>query len=250
MSRRQTNGQVKFSIKTSKNEDLSRLAFTLAEVLITIGIIGVIAAMTIPTLINKTNDFELKTAWKKEYSMFSQAFAQIVSDNGGSIMGVFATATGGEALKDAFKAKLMVIKDCIGDSSQGGTGSGSAISGCWHPMNGYKYLNGTVSTDNMLYPGLILKDGAFVVFASSSSTCADATITGANFTRCGWLTVDVNGFRGPNVVGKDIFGMAITPNILIPNGARGGYDPTIYCVPGSDDVNNTGRGCPAKYLYE
>lgn len=246
----ETDRQIKFSIKIPEGKGLSRLAFTLAEVLITLGIIGVVAAMTIPTLINKTNDLELKSAWKKEYSTFSQAFTQIVNDNGGSVMGVFATNTGGEALKDAFKSKLLVTKNCIGDSSQGGTGSGSAISGCWHPMSGYKYLNGTVSTDNMLYPGLILNDGAFVVFASSSSTCTDATITGADFTRCGWLTVDVNGFKGPNVTGKDIFGMAITPTELIPNGARGGYDPTIYCVPGSTDANNTGRGCPAKYLYE
>lgn len=40
-------------------------AFTLAEVLITLGIIGVVAAMTIPTLMNKTNDAELKSAYKK-----------------------------------------------------------------------------------------------------------------------------------------------------------------------------------------
>ena len=40
-------------------------AFTLAEVLITLGIIGVVAAMTIPTLISNTNGAQFKTAYKK-----------------------------------------------------------------------------------------------------------------------------------------------------------------------------------------
>ena len=38
------------------------VAFTLAEVLITLAIIGVVAALTIPALINRTNDLGLKTA--------------------------------------------------------------------------------------------------------------------------------------------------------------------------------------------
>lgn len=43
-------------------------AFTLAEVLITLGIIGVVAAMTLPALINKTKNKELHTAFLKTYS--------------------------------------------------------------------------------------------------------------------------------------------------------------------------------------
>ena len=45
-----------------------KCAFTLAEVLITLGIIGVVAAMTLPTLINMTNKKELEVALKKTYS--------------------------------------------------------------------------------------------------------------------------------------------------------------------------------------
>lgn len=43
--------------------------FTLAEVLITLGIIGVVAAMTMPTLIQKNQDKELISRIKKTYSM-------------------------------------------------------------------------------------------------------------------------------------------------------------------------------------
>ena len=50
-----------------------RFGFTLAEVLITLGIIGVVAAMTMPTLINQTNGAQYKAAYKKALSAISQA---------------------------------------------------------------------------------------------------------------------------------------------------------------------------------
>ena len=51
----------------------SNFAFTLAEVLITLAIIGVVAAMTIPTLVNKYQDRVNETRYKKAISMLSQA---------------------------------------------------------------------------------------------------------------------------------------------------------------------------------
>ena len=50
-----------------------RTAFTLAEVLITLVIIGIIAAMTIPSLLNNTNKQEFRTALKKSISVLNQA---------------------------------------------------------------------------------------------------------------------------------------------------------------------------------
>ena len=47
--------------------------FTLAEVLITLAIIGVVAALTIPSVIVKTQQQEFKTAAKKAHSVLSQA---------------------------------------------------------------------------------------------------------------------------------------------------------------------------------
>ena len=48
-------------------------AFTLAEVLITLGIIGVVASMTLPALINQTRAKELQTGLKKAYSVLQTA---------------------------------------------------------------------------------------------------------------------------------------------------------------------------------
>ena len=52
---------------------MKKLGFTLAEVLITLVIIGVIAAMTVPTLMNNTQGQENKTAFKKAISSMNQA---------------------------------------------------------------------------------------------------------------------------------------------------------------------------------
>ena len=49
-------------------------AFTLAEVLITLGIIGVVAAMTLPTVVNKYKEKETVTKLKKFYSIISQSY--------------------------------------------------------------------------------------------------------------------------------------------------------------------------------
>ena len=50
-----------------------RFGFTLAEVLITLGIIGVVAAMSIPTLIANTNSAKFRSQFKKTVATLNQA---------------------------------------------------------------------------------------------------------------------------------------------------------------------------------
>ena len=68
--------------KFSKPEVNMKKGFTLAEVLITLGIIGVVAAMTLPTLVQNYKEQETVTRVKKFYSVFSQAYAMAVLENG------------------------------------------------------------------------------------------------------------------------------------------------------------------------
>lgn len=58
--------------------------FTLSEVLITLGIIGVVAAMTIPTLMTKINHIKLKSQFKEGYAILSQA-VKLANDDGWSL---------------------------------------------------------------------------------------------------------------------------------------------------------------------
>ncbi|MDD3150415.1 MAG: prepilin-type N-terminal cleavage/methylation domain-containing protein, partial [Candidatus Gastranaerophilales bacterium] len=131
-------------LQQSKNKFLRKLGFTLAETLIVIAIIGIIASIVTPMLFGTTSDAELKAAWKKSYSDFAQATMMIVADNGGTLAGAFPGDTAGsEDLKNAFAEKLNIIKECSGTSEFGGTGTGVSAEGCWHSgANSWYYLNG------------------------------------------------------------------------------------------------------------
>ena len=58
----------------NKHEVSMKRGFTLAEVLITLGIIGIVAAMTLPALISNHNKKVIATQLKQNYSIISQAF--------------------------------------------------------------------------------------------------------------------------------------------------------------------------------
>ncbi|MDD3149510.1 MAG: prepilin-type N-terminal cleavage/methylation domain-containing protein [Candidatus Gastranaerophilales bacterium] len=235
-------------MQQSENKFVRELGFTLAETLIVIAIIGIIASIAIPTLFGTTSDAELKAAWKKSYSDLTQATQLIAVDNGGTLAGAFpGDAAGTEDLKNAFASKLNIIKDCSGISTYGGTGSGVSAEGCWHNgANSWYFLNGTgLGTHSQ--PGLILNNGSLIRLGIEKSNCSQSI---GDYTRCGYISIDVNGFKKPNTIGKDIFFANITSNTLIPHGAKGFYEPLTSCVEGSTATNNNGFGCSAKYLYE
>ena len=58
----------------------ARLGFTLAEVLITLGIIGVVAALTLPSVINKFKVKQLETAFKKSSAVLEDTLVAVLSE--------------------------------------------------------------------------------------------------------------------------------------------------------------------------
>lgn len=215
------------------------LAFTLAEVLITLGIIGVVAAMTIPTLLNATQDLQFKVAWKKEFSVLSQATELMKKDNGGDLIGLFTDVN---AMRDNYMNYLKVVKYCDYD----------AAGNCF-PVN-VTLLNGT--TDTFATPaGFILSDGTSVALAAwVSSDCTNTAYGhdptggwgGAPTESCGSIFIDINGSKQPNKVSKDIFQAVVLKDRLVP------MSDTIY--PGIDCfttlATNCGYGYSQEYLYK
>ena len=68
-----------------RDESSRKIAFTLAEVLITLGIIGVVAALTLPSVIERHQKLETVTKLKKAYSTLSQAIERAKVDNDGRL---------------------------------------------------------------------------------------------------------------------------------------------------------------------
>lgn len=204
--------------------------FTLAEVLITLAIIGVIAAMTIPSLINSTNDTELRVQWKKAFSTMSDATLMVVA-NKGSI-----DFTDSNSMINDYKAYYTYNKT-------GTSGSLFAPKYLW-----YKNPTGT-GTDSSVttYPSLVLNDGSVVYFRSISSNCTGTSVSLTNI--CGALAVDTNGQKAPNMYGKDFF----TTWVVLTNGSYVVYPAGTHgdgrsCVANSN-VWEQSSGCAAVALY-
>ena len=120
---------------------LSRLAaFTLAEVLITLGIIGVVAAMTLPTLINNAQNKQLEVAFKKSYSALSQIAQRVaLEDYGGQI----PDDALGESL--GYYAKYLNGKRCTGTAENGCPANADGDNYCNFMYKTYKDFSGKVS---------------------------------------------------------------------------------------------------------
>ena len=220
-----------------------RKAFTLAETLITLAIIGIVAAITIPSLMNKTQDQELKSAWKKQYSTLANAFYLILSENGGNIKGLCSDDA---CLLNLFKDKLIVQKSC----------PTNAQTNCYVPSSTIKTLANVEANNAItsLNSGLVLSDGSVLISHFKDVTCNYHLYFSTSKKTCGSIFVDVNGKRKPNTQGKDIFQVMIDENKMWPAGSE---NDDIYLDRGDHDCGTTyteatyaGLGCSAKYLYE
>jgi len=210
---------------------MSKKGFTLAEILITLTVIGVVAALTIPTLLQNTQQAELKTALKRDFADLNQAAIQIKTNNGGTFK---AAWSGDSSFKNSFLPYLNVIKNC----EQG------AAEGCWYRSDSsdtdWFYLNSTTPVGVRNNPSLILSNGVMLRFCYGNSNCDITLGVTPTTTGCGKINFDVNGFKKPNTIGKDIFTVYIDENELLPIGAKRDNDcPSGY-----------GDDCTTKYLYE
>lgn len=217
-------------------------AFTLAEVLITLGIIGVVAAMTVPVLVQNIQDSEFQTKMKKEYSVLSEAFQLIKNENGGSFIDAISNCTDPSiCISDVFKQKLSYLKSCD-------TNDGANLNACFPALSKIKFLNGTDANDmyigNAYTEGMVLKDGTSLALELGNASCTDTT--GIYSNNCGWITVDVNGINPPNTWGRDIYVFQVYSDALRPcTPIRSAPSWLNY-----DDCTKSGTGwtCSSKYL--
>ena len=164
-----------------------RFGFTLAEVLITLGIIGVVAAMTMPTLMNSTNGAQYKTAYKKALSVLSQAVVLNVALDDYDLSQTSA-GTDSPSIYRLFYDRMNVVNDVNGGASEG--------EGWTDQDNIAKFGNKATSGNYTLF----FNDGITFVFDSNDSECKDATKSEAAHYCHGFI--DVNGAKNPNKIVK------------------------------------------------
>ena len=215
---------------------INKKAFTLAEVLITLAIIGVIAAISVPSLIQKTNQAELITAWKKNYATLNQAIDHLAFDNGGNIM---QYKSSGSSFITALSPYLKIVKQA------------NRIYSHEQMVNTYTDLAGnylSLNTVKLFDDGQMILNNGAIVYIENCPTC------GANLI----LWVDVNGEKKPNTLGKDLFGMEVINDLLVPIGQGTGTLIDCDCSTNTcsrnigtyNTVIFTGAGCSSQYLYK
>ena len=198
---------------SSRCADPRRYAFTLAEVLITLAIIGVVAAMTMPTLIQNHQKRSLEVATKKFYSMMSQAVRQYMADDGVDDLRNTALADENyddyespeavESIRNFVTKYLKVVKECDHDAN-------NCFAQKYKAWDGGDTLNDF--TENTNWDGcrdFVLANGVIIRIGH---TARKNPIT---------LYVDLNGKKGPNRVGYDLWSMSIFYDGVIDEGGVG-----------------------------
>lgn len=144
-----------------------RFGFTLAEVLITLGIIGVVAAMTIPTLMNQTGQAEFKTGFKKMISTLNQAITMNVALDNSDFSVLLGSNTAGSAtIYNMFNERMNIIRTATDSADIGAATSGNFT--------------------------LFFNDGMAISFPNDDASCTESA-------PC-YALVDVNGTKNPNTM--------------------------------------------------
>lgn len=181
-------------------------AFTLAEVLITLGIIGVVAAITIPGLMENVRNRDLQAQLKKTYSEWNQISMQFMNDNEQSIPD-YTSENGVSALINELPKYLKGMGKfsdwTYADKDENNSNTGAMP----YPIYTLRGSRSKISCDSSGFRSDI--SGKYILFD-------DAPRVGRNGPR---LCIDLNGDKRPNKIGIDIFYFQFTTDgHIIPEG--------------------------------
>ena len=190
-----------FSLLTFHFSPLKKPAFTMAEVLITLGIIGIIVAMTLPSLIGKYQFKVFEVGLKKQYSLLQNAINLAVYEEGlqycytyhreGSIS--YGAERGDCELLENFLISSLKLKP-YDDSIKEEYAKREIIR-----SEGGKSINWNCDYDTYISNARVYgtNDGTIILLYR-------------NFFPALFIGIDVNGEKGPNRWGYDVFFMGLS----------------------------------------
>ena len=169
---------------------MKKTGFTLAEVLITLTIIGVVATITLPSLMTNTAEQQAKTALKKGINTLTEAAQMSQAIDGIDYASLTSTDTTGADVVSAPSLYNLLYARTQVDSANSGTGK----------LN----LNGAADANNHV---IFFRDGSALIFnkTNATSTGTSGTQAASNIQSDGLpygiaAVLDINGRKGPNLV--------------------------------------------------
>jgi len=191
-------------------------AFTMAEVLVTLGVIGIVASMTLPIIIEKQQQLHTVQNLKKFYSVMHQAVLNSQLDNGPIEYWTIGDPAEGEQYASSDTSReffdlylrkyLQIATDCD-------TGFKCFSDGSTQP-------NGNVAMNLNTMPNTVKYS---LMGGYSIAILAEGKLV--------HIYVDLNAFKRPNVRGRDIFEFVIKlddpyKKFFYPKGAEAPLDDT------------------------
>ena len=217
--------------------------------LVTLGIIGVVAALTLPNLIANHREKETVVRLKKAYSTVSQAYTMILNDYGDPSDWSLPSLENDswDDIAILFSKYIKNVRVCTPDENKGDK--------CFQSEYRKDLLNNNVDEIGSR-AALISADG--IVYgighqlpASSIKDDICGYFSGDNY--CFNIDVDINGNKGPNRWGVDTFTFQVGRDRIIPRGGLGSHSTYEHCNPTSDTGADgwwNGSGCSAWVLQE
>ncbi|MCM1338431.1 MAG: type II secretion system GspH family protein [Muribaculaceae bacterium] len=226
--------------KLEIRERVKKAAFTLAEVLITLGIIGIVAAITIPGLITQHKIKVIQTKALKIKSVFSQAFKMAIEEN--SELSSWGLKNHDKASIELVATKinpyLKLLDDC-------GSGACSDYTGKWKLVNNASATTWNSDFHANYYYKMRLWDGT-EIFLDSMGYYPYMNINSFAVS----IKFDINGKQGPNMLGRDIFSYMVKEDgtvVTLMEGADPSSSGWEYCNP---TKNGEGWACLAWILHK
>jgi len=227
------------------NSKISRLqagAFTLAEVLLTLAIIGVVAALTIPAVVTKVTKDQYVVGLKKAYNTLKAVEREAIQEHGPVVNWDWPSNVTTN-FERYFLPYFDVLKNC----------GAAEEKGCF--AEEHTRINGspwTTDFNSTSFYKIVTSDGMSWAYLNSGYS--------DSLNVRGWFYVDVNGLKGPNRLGRDIFSFDFFPSNLgiKPSGSYENFvtiDPISTSDVDSDCNTSSGSNycgdyCATKVLSE
>lgn len=218
-----------------KNFKKKKSAFTLAEVLITLGIIGVVAALTLPNLMSAYKAHTLKTQFMKANSTLQQVFRLMQADDLSLDPSDYPRISNDDQLQDFYK----IFFNYLSGATDCGAFTRSDKKGCFNANKDeertkeYKTLDGKKGVDYFFFDDgqILLSNGTLLLFEHPNGG-----IGGASHI---WIFADINGANNPpNRLGYDLFAFQFLEGGIRPMGAEGTEFTNIDTT---CDINGTSK---------
>lgn len=193
---------------------IKHFAMTLSEVLLTISIIGVVAALTMASLSNKFNELKNLASLKKIYTVLNQVTMFVMLDKSSPNYWGFDeySQDSSQLAYSYYKPYFKVVREC------------SNQAGCWHYPT--KFLSGQIYMRRAQFYQYMftLVDGMNILMNIYPKEVIISEF-GVNVEKDSLVfIVDVNGDVWPNQIGRDIFAFVLNGDEIVPSGKDNSYN--------------------------